>query len=191
MKSDHNYNFWYFQNNHIKTTKIFSVRSGPDPPIFKKIAFRSSPDPATIGFSPDPAPSGPDPCSSLLRSRGVRSLKFFTLTPLLLRLNILRLHSDSETFSSFGLRLLFKLQSVCCKLLAASKRPYPVFTLKRLKKRIKRNCWALQNMWPMGRLRLWILTFENLFIRHLYCNSTAWRECSGLGINEVNVKEKP
>ena len=97
----------------------------------------------------------------------------------------------SNTFQNFELRLLFKLQSVCCKLLAASKRPYPVFTLKRLKKRIKRNCWALQNMWPMGRLRLWILTFENLFIRHLYCNSTAWRECSGLGINEVNVKEKP
>ena len=37
MKSDHNQNFWYFQNNHIKTTNIFSVRSSPDSPIFKKL----------------------------------------------------------------------------------------------------------------------------------------------------------
>ena len=36
-------NFLYFQNNHIKTTKIFSVRSSPDTPILKKIAVRSSP----------------------------------------------------------------------------------------------------------------------------------------------------
>jgi len=35
--------------------QIFSVRSSPDPPIFKKIAVRSSPAPAKIGFSPDPA----------------------------------------------------------------------------------------------------------------------------------------
>jgi len=34
--------------------QIFSVRSSPDPPIFKKIAVRSSPDPAEVGFSPDP-----------------------------------------------------------------------------------------------------------------------------------------
>jgi len=40
VKSDHNWHFWYVQNNHIKTTKIFSVRS--------------SPNPAEIGFSPDP-----------------------------------------------------------------------------------------------------------------------------------------
>jgi len=40
--------------NHIKTTKIYSGRSGPDPPIFKKIAVRSSPDPAKIDFGPDP-----------------------------------------------------------------------------------------------------------------------------------------
>jgi len=33
--------------------KIFSVRSSPDPPIFKKIAFQSSPDLAKNGFSPD------------------------------------------------------------------------------------------------------------------------------------------
>jgi len=39
--------------------QIFSVRSSPHPPIFKKIAVRSSPDPAKIGFSPDP-------CTSLL-----------------------------------------------------------------------------------------------------------------------------
>jgi len=45
VKSDHNQNFWYFPNNHIETTKIFSVRS--------------SPDPAKIGFSLDP-------CSSLI-----------------------------------------------------------------------------------------------------------------------------
>jgi len=35
------------------------------------------------------------------------------------------------------------------KLLAVSKQPYPVFALKRLKKHIKRTCWALQNMWPL------------------------------------------
>jgi len=45
--------------------KNFSVRSSPDPPIFKKIAVRSFPDPAKIGFSPDPVWSSPDPCSSL------------------------------------------------------------------------------------------------------------------------------
>ena len=39
--------------------QIFSVRSSPDLPIFKKIAVRSSPDPPKVGFSPDP-------CSSLL-----------------------------------------------------------------------------------------------------------------------------
>jgi len=45
--------------------KIFSVRSSPGLPIFKKIAVRSSPDPPKIGFSPDPVRSSPDPCSSL------------------------------------------------------------------------------------------------------------------------------
>jgi len=59
VKSGHNFNFWYFQNNHIKTTNIFSVRSSPDPPIFKKIAVRSSPDPAKTGFSPDQVLSSP------------------------------------------------------------------------------------------------------------------------------------
>ena len=49
----------------MKTTKIFSVRSSPDPPILKQIAVRSSPDPAKIAFSPDPVRSSPDPCSSL------------------------------------------------------------------------------------------------------------------------------
>ena len=39
-----------FQNNHIKTTKF----SQSDPPSLEKIAVRSSPDPAKIGFSPDP-----------------------------------------------------------------------------------------------------------------------------------------
>jgi len=79
-------------------------------------------------------------------TRGVRSLKFFTPTPLLLRLNILRHHSDSDALLSLGLRLLLQLPSECHKLLAVSKRPYPVFALKRLKKRLKRNCRALQNM---------------------------------------------
>ena len=68
VKSDHNSVFWYFQNNHIKTTNIFSVRSSPDPPIVKKIVVRSSPDPAKIGFGPDPVRSSPDPCSSLTDS---------------------------------------------------------------------------------------------------------------------------
>jgi len=30
-----------------------------------------------------------------------------------------------------------------------SKRPYLVFTLAGLKNRIKRNCWPMQNMWPL------------------------------------------
>jgi len=38
----------------MKTLKIFSVRSSPYPPIFIKIAVRSSPEPAKNGFSPDP-----------------------------------------------------------------------------------------------------------------------------------------
>ena len=45
----------YSRNNHIKRTKIFSVWSSPDQPNFKKIAVRSSPNPAKIEFSPDPA----------------------------------------------------------------------------------------------------------------------------------------
>jgi len=56
----------------------------------------------------------------------------------------LRLRSD--TFKNFGLRLLLELQSELSELLAMSKRPYPVFTLKRLKNRIKRICWSLQYM---------------------------------------------
>ena len=44
---------------------MFSVLSSPDPPILKKIAVRSSPDPTKIGFSLDPVRSSPDPCSSL------------------------------------------------------------------------------------------------------------------------------
>jgi len=54
VKSDHNYYFRYFQDSHIETTKIFSVRSNPDPPILKRNVVRSIPDPAKIGFSPDP-----------------------------------------------------------------------------------------------------------------------------------------
>jgi len=34
---------------------------------------------------------------------------------------------------------------------------------------------------------LWILKFENLFMRHLWGNSNARRECSRLGRNEANV----
>jgi len=49
-------------------------------------------------------------------TKGVRSLKFFT--PLLLRLNILRLWN----ILSFGIRLLLKLQGECSKLLAVSER---------------------------------------------------------------------
>ena len=61
MKSDHNQNFWYIQNNHIKIKKFlrpiqsWSANS-------EKIAVRSSPDPAKIDFSPDP-------CSPLVSSR--------------------------------------------------------------------------------------------------------------------------
>jgi len=52
----------------MKITNIFLVRSNPDPPNFKKIAVRTSPDPAKFGFSPDPVRSSPDPCSSLTPS---------------------------------------------------------------------------------------------------------------------------
>jgi len=37
-KSNDNYNFRYFQNNHIKTTKIFSVRSIPVRAHFWKVS---------------------------------------------------------------------------------------------------------------------------------------------------------
>jgi len=40
-------------------------------------------------------------------------------------------------------------------------------------------------------MRLWILKFENLFIRLLWRNSKARRECSRFGRNEVNVKDEP
>jgi len=46
--------------------QILSVRSSPHPPIFKKIAVRSSPDPDKIGLSPDPVRPSPNPCTSLL-----------------------------------------------------------------------------------------------------------------------------
>jgi len=60
----------------MKTTKIFSVRSSPDPPILKKIAVRSNPDPVIIGFSPNPVRSSPDPCSSLVHTSGVQDPGF-------------------------------------------------------------------------------------------------------------------
>jgi len=51
----------------MKTKNIFSVRSSPVPPNLKKIAIRSSPDQAKIGFSLDPVRSSPVPCSSLVK----------------------------------------------------------------------------------------------------------------------------
>jgi len=60
----------------MKTTKIFSVRSSPDPPILKKIAVRSNPDPVKIGFSPNPVRSSPDPCLSLVHTSGVQDPGF-------------------------------------------------------------------------------------------------------------------
>ena len=50
------------------------------------------------------------PQSRLLQGSGVRRLKFFTPTPLLLSVNILRLRTNSKTFVSFALRLLLKLE---------------------------------------------------------------------------------
>jgi len=64
--------------------------------------------------------------------------EIFPPTPHLLWQNILRVHSDAVL--SFGLRILLELQSECYKLLARSQRPYPVFAVKRLKNRLKRNC---------------------------------------------------
>jgi len=77
--------FWYVQNNNIETKNIFSVRSSPDPPIFKKIAVRSSPYLASIGFTPDPVRSSPDPCSSVVYGYGNFAIliqsKTFSSTP--------------------------------------------------------------------------------------------------------------
>ena len=67
-------------NNHIQTTKIFSVPSSPDPKVLKKIAVRSSPDPAKIGVSPDPVRSNPDPCSSLQCLSEIIGQWIFTIT---------------------------------------------------------------------------------------------------------------
>ena len=53
--------FWLFSEKSHQNNKYFLSRSSPDPPIFKKVAVRSSPDPAKIGFSPDPVRSSPDP----------------------------------------------------------------------------------------------------------------------------------
>jgi len=46
MKSDRNQSFWYFQNNHIKTTKFFSVRSSPVRPKLASVLIQ--PDPVLI-----------------------------------------------------------------------------------------------------------------------------------------------
>ena len=46
-------------------------------------------------------------------------------------------------------------------------------------------------IWQWLWICLWIFKFENLFIHHLWCNSNTWRECSRLGRNKLNVKDKP
>ena len=58
VKSDHNLNFWYFQNYHIKTTKIFSVRSSPDPcsPLAGVTFSDSDSAPVTKFLNPDSGP---------------------------------------------------------------------------------------------------------------------------------------
>jgi len=43
--------------------------------LFKKNEVRSSPDPAKIGFSPDPVQVHPGPCSSLVLAESVCSMK--------------------------------------------------------------------------------------------------------------------
>ena len=45
-------NFWHVHNNHIKTTKIFLVRSSPDPAktFFSPVPVRSSPKVAILAF---------------------------------------------------------------------------------------------------------------------------------------------
>jgi len=53
VKSDHNLKCLIFSEKSHHNNKNFLSRSSPDPPIFKKIAVRSSSDPANIGFSPD------------------------------------------------------------------------------------------------------------------------------------------
>jgi len=54
-------------NNRIKTTnnRNFLSPIHPGSANFQKIAVRSSPELAKIGFSPDPVRSSPDPCSYL------------------------------------------------------------------------------------------------------------------------------
>jgi len=90
---------WYFPNNHIKTTKIFSVQSSPDRPILKKIAVRSSLDPAEDFRSRDKdhTPEVDGVWNFWLRSRSCFGWIY------------------SDTFSCFGIRLLFKLQSELSK----------------------------------------------------------------------------
>ena len=58
VKSDLNQKFWFFQNNLIKTTKIFSVWSSPAPPILKKLQS-------------DPVLFRPKLASFLIQSRSV------------------------------------------------------------------------------------------------------------------------
>jgi len=90
----------------MKTTKIFSVRSSPDPPIFKKFAIRSSPDPAKIGFSPDPVRSSPIqscPCSSLVYSIitvTMKSCAIWISNPVLLK-------EFFKSFFGFGVSFVF------------------------------------------------------------------------------------
>jgi len=58
----------------------------------------------------------------------VRSLTFLTPTPFLLSLNIFRLSSNQETFASFALQLLIKLEMECYKLFKKCSKNDPDFT---------------------------------------------------------------
>ena len=126
----------------ILPTFYYGPRASPGQKICCSLAERAGPGSFML------APAGLQKCWTVpslvwvLPSRGVRSLKFLAPTPLLLGW----INSDSETFQRLGLRLLLKRQSELSKLLSVSKRPYPVFALTRLKKRIKWICWSLQYM---------------------------------------------
>ena len=99
VKSNVNRNFWYIQNNHIKTTKNFLSPIQSWSVKFQKNCSPIQSCPAKIDFSPDPVRSSPDPCSSLLQTRDERTVKFFSPSPIQIR-KILKIISPIQSWSA-------------------------------------------------------------------------------------------
>ena len=98
LKSNNNWNFWYVQNNHIKIRKNLSVRSSPVRQISKNCSPIQS-CPAKIGFSPDPVPSSPDPCSSLAHTQ---SSEWFSIISVSSEVNIVAEHAKAKRMTIMG-----------------------------------------------------------------------------------------